>query len=112
MSQPTDVTTPDHGSEGKHEGHGSVALYIWIGVILAILTFVEVAVFFIEAFEPVEVPLLIILSTAKLILVVMYFMHLKMDHRALTWIFISGAVLAVFMVCALLVLYHVLPRFG
>ncbi len=112
MSQPTDVTTPDHGKEGDHGGHGSVALYIWIGVILAILTFVEVAVFFIEAFEPVEVPLLIILSTVKLILVVMYFMHLKMDHRSLTWLFISGAVLAVFMVCALIVLYHVLPRFA
>lgn len=112
MSQPIDVTTPDHGKEGEHGGHGSVALYIWIGVILAILTFVEVAVYFIEAFAPIKVPVMIVLSAAKLVLVVMYFMHLKMDHRSLTWLFISGAVLAVFMICALMVLYHVLPRFA
>jgi heme/copper-type cytochrome/quinol oxidase subunit 4 len=75
-----------------------------------VLTFVEVAVFYIEALEAVEVPILVILSTAKVILVVMYFMHLKMDHKALTWLFMAGVVLAVFMVSALLVLYHVLPR--
>ncbi|TVP48237.1 MAG: cytochrome C oxidase subunit IV [Gemmatimonadales bacterium] len=110
MSESTRVTDskPDvaHG-----EKQGSVAMYVWIGVILAVLTFVEVAVYLIEAFEAVEVPILIILSTAKLILVVMYFMHLKMDHRALTWLFMSGVVLAVFMVSALIVLYQVLPRF-
>jgi len=111
MSESTRVTDskPDV-TEG--EKHGSVAMYVWIGVILAVLTFVEVAVYLIEAFEAVEVPILIILSTAKLILVVMYFMHLKMDHRALTWLFMSGVVLAVFMVSALIVLYQVLPRFG
>ena len=51
-----------------------------------------------------------ILSIAKLILVVLYFMHLKMDHKALTWLFMAGVVLAVFMVSALLVLYHVIPQ--
>ncbi len=118
MSQSTEATTSGtgHGGQaadhGAGHGHGSVALYVWIGVILAVLTFVEVAVYFMEAFEAVEVPLLIILSTAKLILVVMFFMHLKMDHRSLTWLFLSGAVLAVFMVTALIILYHVLPRFG
>jgi cytochrome c oxidase subunit IV len=119
MSQPTELST--HGSSGAAEpaghgsdghGHGSVALYVWIGAILAVLTFVEVAVYFMEALEAIEVPLLIILSTAKLILVVMFFMHLKMDHRSLTWLFLAGAVLAIFMVSALIVLYHVLPRFG
>jgi cytochrome c oxidase subunit IV len=99
-----------HGGGGHAEGHSSVAGYIWIGVILAVVTFVEVAVFYIEALEAVEVPILVILSTAKVILVVLYFMHLKMDHKALTWLFMAGVVLAVFMVSALLVLYHVLPR--
>lgn len=111
----TEATT--HTSEGhaeNHEGHNhpTVAFYIWIGVALAILTGVEVAIFYIEAFETVEAPLLIILSTAKLILVVMYFMHLKMDARVLTWLFLAGAVLAIFMVSALVILYHVLPGMG
>ncbi len=99
-----------HAAKGPGEDHSSVAGYIWIGVILAVVTFVEVAVLYIEALEAVEVPILVILSTAKVILVVLYFMHLKMDHKALTWLFMSGVILAVFMVSALLVLYHVLPR--
>jgi cytochrome c oxidase subunit IV len=109
MSHSTDMTGKDAGT-GTHD-HGSVAVYIWIGAILAVLTFVEVAVYFMDAFGAIEVPILILLSTAKLILVVLFFMHLKMDHRALTWLFLSGAVLAIFMVSALMVLYHVLPRF-
>lgn len=96
-------------AHGEGEAHGSVALYIWIGVILAVLTFVEVAVFYIEALDHIEVPILVVLSTAKVILVIMYFMHLKMEHRVLTGIFMSGVVLCVFMVVALMVLYHVLP---
>lgn len=112
MSQSTHASPAGAATEEHGEGHGSIALYIWIGVILAILTFVEVAVYFIEAFASIKVPLMILLSVAKLVLVVMYFMHLKMDHRSLTWIFISGAVLAVFMIAALLVLYQVLPRFA
>jgi cytochrome c oxidase subunit IV len=104
-----------HSTEAAHaDGHGkgAVAHYIKIGVILAILTFVEVGVFYAEALAAVEVPLLILLSTAKLILVVMFFMHLKSDHRSLTWLFLSGVVLSVFMVSALIILYHVLPGLG
>lgn len=106
------MSAPSNAAPGEGHGHPSVAGYIWIGVILAVLTFVEVGIFFWEAVGAYEVPLLVILSTAKLVLVVMYFMHLKMDHKALTWIFLSGTVLAVFMVTALIVLYHVLPRYG
>ncbi|TVP76842.1 MAG: cytochrome C oxidase subunit IV [Gemmatimonadales bacterium] len=96
-------------AHGEGEAHGSVAMYIWIGVILAVLTFVEVAVFYIEALDHIEVPILVVLSTAKVILVIMYFMHLKMEHRALTWIFMTGVVLFVFLVTALVILYQVLP---
>jgi cytochrome c oxidase subunit IV len=102
----TDVTAGAHGHDG---GHSPVKGYLLIGGILAVLTFVEVAVFYIEALGAAEIPLLVLLSTAKIILVVLYFMHLKMDHKALTWIFVSGVVLAVFMVSALLVIHHVLP---
>lgn len=112
----TDATAgqTDGSTEAEHDDHehGSVAGYIMIGVILAVVTFVEVAIFYMEAIETFEVPLLIILSLAKVVLVVMYFMHLKMDHRALTGLFMSGVVLAVFMVSALVVLYHFLPRFA
>jgi heme/copper-type cytochrome/quinol oxidase subunit 4 len=100
------------GHDDTHQGHGSVALYVWVGVILAIVTGVEVAIFYIEALADVKVPLMVILSLAKVVLVVMFFMHLKMDHRGLTWIFMAGAALALFMVSALTILYHLLPGLG
>ncbi|MEX2528750.1 MAG: cytochrome C oxidase subunit IV family protein [Gemmatimonadota bacterium] len=111
----TDVThvdgnpTPAH--EEGHDSHPSVAFYVTIGAILAIVTGVEVAIYYMPQFEAVDVPLLVILSTMKILLVMMFFMHLKMDHRALTWIFLSGIALAAFMVSALVVLFHVVPRF-
>jgi cytochrome c oxidase subunit IV len=110
MSSNTNISGEAHG--GGHEGHASVAFYVLIGAILAIVTGVEVAIYYMPQFAAVEIPLLVGLSTAKVILVIMYFMHLKMDHRSLTWIFLSGVLLATFMVGALVVLYHVLPPLG
>jgi hypothetical protein len=57
MSESTRVSDPGTPEAGHGEKQGSVALYIWIGAILAVLTFVEVAVYLIEAFEAFEVPL-------------------------------------------------------
>ncbi len=101
----------DHG-HGDDAHHPTAAFYVWIGVILAVVTGVEVAIFYIEALDAIEAPLLVILSSAKVVLVVMFFMHLKMEPRVITWVFIAGAVLATFMVTALVILYHVLPRFA
>jgi cytochrome c oxidase subunit 4 len=96
-------------SGSGHQTHPSVSFYILIGVILSVVTGIEVAIYYLPAFDAVSVPLLVLLSSSKVILVIMFFMHLKMDHRSLTWIFLSGAVLAAFMVSALVVLFHFLP---
>jgi len=81
-----------------------------IGIVLAVITAVEVAVFYIPALEAVLVPVLLVLSAAKFVLVVMFFMHLRFDSLVLTGLFMAGVVLAAFMVTALIVLYHFLPR--
>jgi cytochrome c oxidase subunit 4 len=81
-----------------------------IGGVLAIITAVEVAVFYIQALDAVLVPVLLVLSAAKFALVVMFFMHLRFDSPVLTGLFMAGLVLAVFMVTALIALYHFLPR--
>lgn len=94
----------DHG----HGAHASVGFYWTIGFILAALTGLEVAAYYMELGR-VEVPLLLILSAAKFVLVVGFFMHLKFDSRIFTGVFVAGLVVAVFMVSALMVLYHWLP---
>jgi cytochrome c oxidase subunit 4 len=99
-----------HGVEHGHEGgHASPGFYWMIGGILTVITAVEVAIFYIPFLEPVLVPLLLVLSAAKFLLVVMFFMHLKFDSKVFTGVFMAGMVLAVFMTTALVVLYKVLP---
>ncbi len=98
-----------HADSHGHEGaHASPKFYWMIGIILAVLTALEVAAFYMEL-GAAEVPLLLALSVAKFVLVVGYFMHLKFDSRIFTGVFVAGLVLAVFMVSALMVLYHWSP---
>ena len=102
-------THAEHG-HGDHGAHASVKFYWMIGGILAALTALEVAAYYMEL-GAIEVPLLLVLSAAKFVLVVGFFMHLKFDSQVFTWVFVAGLVLAVFMVSALMLLYHWVPGF-
>lgn len=99
-----------HAAAHAHDdhGHASVGFYWLIGGILAALTALEVAAYYMEL-GSVEVPLLLGLSVAKFILVVMFFMHLKSDASVFTWVFLAGLVLAIFMISMLFTLYHLVP---
>lgn len=103
----SDVADHHEGHGHGEEGHPSVAFYWMIGGILAILTAMEVAAFYMEL-GSLEAPFLLILSAAKFALVVMFFMHLKFDSKIFTGLLSAGLVLATFMTGAIYVLYHVL----
>ncbi len=94
-----------------HPGEG---VYVRVAVILAIITVVEVAVYYIERVRAILVPVLIILSLAKFAAVVGYFMHLKFDDRRFAWIFLSGLVIAISAVLAVAAMfgYNVYDEFG
>lgn len=109
VKQSSAAAAAEHGHD---EGHASASFYVWIGVILAVVTGVEVAIFYIEAMDAYEAPILMLLSAAKVVLVIMFFMHLKMEPKFLTWVFMVGVVLATLLVSGLVILYHVLPRFA
>src|SRR5688572_565128 len=108
-------TTPDthdaRGVHGAHGSHASVGFYWMIAGVLGIITAMEVAIFYIPALEGFLVPSLLVLSAAKFVLVVMFFMHLKFDSWWFTGLFIAGLSLAIFMVVSLVVLYYYLPLF-
>ena len=91
--------------------HATVGFYWMVGAILAVITGIEVAIFYIPALGGALVPLLLVLSAGKFALVVMFFMHLRFDSAWFTTLFLAGLSLAIFMVSALVVLYHYLPRF-
>ena len=84
-----------HGpGEGIHEEeHSSPRTYVQIAIILAIITIVEVIIYYVPAVRGILVPLLIVLSLAKFIMVVGFFMHLKFDHRLYRFMFAAGLIL-------------------
>ena len=91
----------------KSGGHGTPLSYTLIGIILSILTFIEFRIFYIKSLGPLMIPLLIILSLGKFILVVGFFMHLRFDNKLLTYIFTVGFLLAVAIFMILLILQSV-----
>jgi cytochrome c oxidase subunit 4 len=100
-----------HAAHGAHETHASVGFYWMIAGVLGIITGMEVAIFYIPAIGGFLVPSLLILSAAKFLLVVMFFMHLKFDSWWFSGLFLAGLSLAIFMVVALVMLYYYVPLF-
>lgn len=102
-------TAPDaHHHEG---GHASVKTYVLIGLILTIITAIEVAIFYIPQLEPVLVPVLLTLSAAKFVIVVLFYMHLKFDHPLFSRVFFGPLLLAVAVIASLVILFKYLPVF-
>ncbi len=108
------ATNPANAAAAAHEveqHHPGWQTYVVIGLILTIITAVEVAVFYIPAMHPVMVPLLLILSATKFILVIMFYMHLKFDSRLFSTVFVGPLLLAVTAVISLIILFRVLPQY-
>jgi cytochrome c oxidase subunit IV len=102
---------PAHETDADAHEHPGPRKYVMIGIVLAILTAAEVAAYYIEALAPVLIPILLILSAAKFILVVQFYMHLKFDSRIFTSVFLGPMALAVLVIVSLIILYHVLPAY-
>ena len=92
-------------SAAPDSSHPSPSKYLAIAAILAAITGIEVALFYIEAVLPVLVPVLLILSATKFAMVAMFYMHLKFDEKLFSWFFVGGLVLASFVMVALLTLF-------
>jgi caa(3)-type oxidase subunit IV len=100
-----------HNNADAEHAHAptSSKLYVRIAIILAAITFTEVAVSFIPnigILGIIEVGILLLLSVTKGALVVMYFMHLKFDSRWFTTMFVGGTAIATLMMLVLLALFR------
>ncbi len=93
--------------EHDERAHPGVATYLTVAGVLLIITLVEVGVFYIPAFQRILAPILLILSGAKFGLVVLFYMHLKSDHRLFTMIFAIPLLIAIAVAVALLFLFGV-----
>jgi cytochrome c oxidase subunit 4 len=93
---------PGHAVEHPHPGARE---YITIATVLALITAIEVAVYYVDSLRPILPPTLIILSAVKFALVVMFYMHLKFDHPIFTGMFVFGLATAVFTFVGFLFLF-------
>jgi cytochrome c oxidase subunit IV len=102
----------------SEHSHPSAALYAKVGLVLFVLTALEVGLYEItygghagpsaEAIKPFFVPMLLLLSAAKFALVAMFYMHLKQDSKLFTGIFVFPLIIAAVIIVSLIILtaYH------
>ena len=88
-----DVATEE--TEEGVEGHPSARQYIRIGLILAVITAVEVAIYYMDVAYGALLGMLLVLSLLKFVLVALWFMHLQFDSRILSTLFAGGLALVI-----------------
>jgi cytochrome c oxidase subunit 4 len=96
--------------EAVEHQHPSVKEYIRIGLILAVLTSLEIAASYADVNHAILIPTLWVLSVIKLCLVVMWFMHLKFDDRRYARFFVMGLALATTLYMIVLISFRVFLR--
>jgi cytochrome c oxidase subunit 4 len=99
---------PMQETQATEHAHPTAATYLRVAAILVVLTVVEVGVFYVPAFHPFLAPILLVLSAVKFVIVVMFYMHLKMDNRFFTLVFGGPLLLATGVMFGLLFLFGVL----
>ncbi len=108
----TDHATPH--AAGEH-AHPTWKTYKWIALILTLVTIVEVWAYYIPQFVASRafVPALLIMSAFKFIVVVMFYMHLKYDHKLFRALFVGPLIIAALTLVALMFLFgHLGLRLG
>ena len=99
----------------EEHAHPSVGVYVRIGIILFVLTALEVGLYEITygehagaagaAIQPFFVPVLLLLSAGKFALVAMFYMHLKQDSRLFSSVFVFPLIIAAVIIVALIALF-------
>lgn len=95
--------------------HPSPAFYVKIGVILCVLTGIEYLLYKMEDAwgvlpQGMAAIAIVIVSAAKFLIVVAYYMHLKYDSKIFTGVFVFPAMLGTLVIGGLYVLQQLLPR--
>jgi cytochrome c oxidase subunit 4 len=95
-------SNPDHEVE-----HPTWSVYWKVGLILTVITALEVWAYYVPALvaSPYFVPLLLIMSAAKFAIVVLFYMHLRYDHRLFKALFTGPLMIASATLLGLLLLF-------
>lgn len=86
-----------HHARTHAESHASTRTYLLIAAVLTVITGTEFGILYVPALKPFKgavTTVLGLLSAAKFVMVVGFFMHLKFDKRLLTFLFVAGFLIA------------------
>jgi caa(3)-type oxidase subunit IV len=109
------TTTPGTTPLAREHAHPGPATYVKIGLVLFILTALEVAVYELgynhanagigAIIHGAVIPILLLLSAIKFALVAMFYMHLRDDSPLLSGIFVFPLIIAAVIVIGLILLF-------
>ncbi|HVZ77610.1 MAG TPA: cytochrome C oxidase subunit IV family protein [Gemmatimonadaceae bacterium] len=104
-----------HAAMGEEHEHPTWSTYWKVALILTVITVGEVWIYYIPSFvaSSLFVPTLLVLSALKFAIVVLFYMHLKYDHRLFWALFTGPLIIAMATILALLFLFgHLAIRAG
>ena len=97
----------DHAAIGEVHEHPNWGTYKWVALILSVITVIEVWIYYVPAFvaSRLFVPVLLTMSAIKFAIVVMFYMHLKYDHKLFRALFTGPLAIAIVTMIVLLFLF-------
>ncbi|MPZ98060.1 MAG: hypothetical protein GEU80_01785 [Dehalococcoidia bacterium] len=100
------METGQHAEGVGHVEHPPTTIrqYVMIGVVLTVITALELAASYMDL-GALLIPLLLIMSAIKFAIVVALFMHLRFDSPLLARLFVFGLFLAIFLMVAVLLIF-------
>lgn len=103
--QPVDHAPAHDSHDDVH--HPTWKTYVIVGAILTLITIIEVSAYYIPAWETsrIYVPSILGLSALKFVIVVLFYMHLKYDHKIFRALFTGPLVIAALTLIAFLFLF-------
>ena len=99
-----------HAMGEMHE-HPTWREYKWVALVLTVITVIEVYVYYTPfSKSPLFVPVLLIMSAVKFAIVVLFYMHLKYDHKLFKALFTGPLMIAMATLISLLFLFASHPK--
>jgi cytochrome c oxidase subunit 4 len=96
-----------HAHHPSEKPHPTWKQYKWVALVLTVITIGEVWAYYIPAFVASRafVPSLLVMSGVKFAIVVLFYMHLRYDHRLFRALFTGPLIIAITTLIVLLFLF-------